>query len=92
MIKPYISNSSVEEIKKDFVLPGEIKIKEKVSINEICGLAFESVILSDVYCVELINNVLKKCNKEDLPLYEITLVYKDDNGFYRMDLTLKTQI
>ena len=80
-----------EIIKKDFVLPGEIKIKDKVSINEISGLAFESVILDDNYSMELITHILKKCNKENLPIYEISPVYKDDMGFYKMDLIPKTQ-
>ena len=91
MIKPYLSNFSPESIKKDFVLPGEIKIKDKVPINEISGLAFESVILDDNYSMELITHILKKCNKEDIPIYEISPVYKDDMGFHKMDLILKTQ-
>lgn len=74
------------ELKRyEYVLPGEIKIKDRIPVEEICGLAFGEHIVKEDKNINMINQVLRDTNMQHLPVYLIS----NASTYGVKDLTLK---
>lgn len=69
----------------EYVLPGEIKIRNQIPLEEICGLAFGKYILEGNKNIDMINQVLNDTNMQHLPVY---LIENGGSCFETKNLTL----
>lgn len=77
-----------------YVIPGEIKVKDKIPFEEICGIAVtKHYIKTNDEIINLINDVLIEMDLSDLPVYILDTVLKpyfDINS--KFDFILKDNI